>query len=289
MIRREIRTLAILTALAVLGVGCKSKPEEKGAKDGDKKPPSGAPSPAGKTSSPDDWSAILKKYVKDGKLDYASLKANADDMARLDAFMTWQGNAKVSEMSKKAQEAFYINAYNSCCVKAVLDHYPVHCPLDIAGFFDKIKFKVGGEDLTVNNIEYDRLIPNYKDMRSHMAIVCADRGCLPIRPEAYTEANLDRSLEEAMQKFVTIDKDAKAATQFKVEKDEKTGDVTVWVSKEFEWYAKDFTSDPNKPAAKPELFLSSWVDDDTRKVLESGNYKIKIVEWGWTLNEKLGS
>ncbi|MBI3722489.1 DUF547 domain-containing protein, partial [bacterium] len=286
MRRRLSGTLALTCSAALLLSGC-SKPENKdGSKDTGSKPPAGGPA-AAKSGSPEDLNYILKKYVKDGMVDYASLKKSSEDTARLDAFMKWQGEAKVSEMSKKAQEAFYINAYNSCCMKSVLDHYPVHCPLDIPGFFDKIKFKVGGEDLTVNDVEYNRLIPNYKDMRSHFAIVCADRGCLPLRPEVWTEANLDKNLEETMHAFVTKDKDAKAATQWKVVKDEKTGEVELWVSKEFEWYGKDFTSDPNRPASKPELFVKPWVDDETKKLLDSGSYKLRIVEWGWTLNETM--
>ena len=54
----------------------------------------------------------------------------------------------------------------------------------------------------------------------------------------------------------------------------------------FEWYGKKFTDDPKRPAAKPELFVLPYVDDDARKLLESGDYTLKIIEWNWTLNEK---
>ncbi|MEO8495936.1 MAG: DUF547 domain-containing protein [Planctomycetota bacterium] len=63
-------------------------------------------------------------------------------------------------MPRAGQIAFYINAYNSCCIKAILDNYPLHTPKDVEGFFDKLKFDVAGEKLTVSEIEYDRLIAN---------------------------------------------------------------------------------------------------------------------------------
>ena len=198
--------------------------------------------------SPKDFDALLKKHVQGDYFDYAGVLKNKEDMARFDAFLNWQATAKVSDMSKSEQIAFYINAYNACCIKAVLDNYPVHSPKDIAGFFDGLKFTVAGEELTISQIEYDRLIANYKDMRAHFAVVCADRGCLPLRKGAYTGENLDKSLDEAARKFV---------------------------------------KDPQRPAERPEEYLKYWADDDVRTLLESNKYKLKIIEWDWTLNEKL--
>ena len=68
-------------------------------------------------------------------------------------------------MPEGDQIAFYINAYNSTNIKQVLDHYPIHSPMDIPGHFDAIKHRVAGEDLTVSQIEYDRLIADHKGKR----------------------------------------------------------------------------------------------------------------------------
>jgi uncharacterized protein DUF547 len=134
---------------------------------------------APKTEKPGaaDWDGLLKKYVKGDYFDYAGLHKSKADLARLDAFLRWQGTVKLTDLSSPDQIAFYINAYNSCCVKAILDHYPVHSPKDVKGFFDELKFQVAGEQLSISQIEYDRLIAKYKDMRAHFAVVCADRGC----------------------------------------------------------------------------------------------------------------
>src|SRR5206468_4133769 len=131
------------------------------------------------------WDALLKKYVKGDYVDYAGWKANPDDLARLDRFLAWEGTADVKSMPREGQIAFYINAYNSANVRTILDHYPVHTPKDIPGYFDQKKFRVAGEDLTISQIEYDRLIGGFKDMRAHFAVVCSDRGCLPIRAGAW--------------------------------------------------------------------------------------------------------
>ena len=254
---------AVLVALATLTGWC---PDSAVAAD-----------PPASVGSAKDFDILLKKHVQGDYFDYAGLLKNKDDLARFDAFLRWQATAKLSDMSKPEQIAFYINAYNACCIKAVLDHYPVHSPKDIAGFFDGLKFKVAGEELTINQIEYDRLIANYRDMRAHFAVVCADRGCLPLKKGAYTGENLDKSLDEAAGKFV------KDPRHFQV--DPKTGEIQI--SKIFEWYGEKFVKDPKRPAERPEHYLKHWADEDVRKLLESNKYKLKIIEWDWTLNEKL--
>lgn len=102
---------------------------------------------SGSEAGPGDFDYILKKYVDGEFFNYKELKANQEDLARFERFMQWQADADVKSMSREDQIAFYINAYNSCSIKAVLDHYPVHTPLDVDGFFDKLTFKVGGEKL----------------------------------------------------------------------------------------------------------------------------------------------
>lgn len=225
-----------------------------------------------------EYDAILKKYVKGDYFQYGDLKKNSEDLARFDLFMQWQAQAKVKKMSRGDQIAFYINAYNSCCIQAILDNYPVHTPKDVDGFFDKLKFEVAGEKLTIGEIEYDRLIANYKDMRAHFAVVCADRGCLALKQGAYVGKNLDQDLEAAAKKFVGDER------HFKVDKE--SGEIHI--SKIFEWYGEKFLKDPQRPVVgdKPEAYLTHWVDKDAKALLESGQYKLKIIEWDWTLNEK---
>lgn len=233
---------------------------------------------AAEVGSPADYDYVLKKYVKGDYFQYGALKENAADLARFERFLNWQAQADAKAMSREERIAFYINAYNACCIQAILDNYPVHTPKDVDGFFDKLKFEVAGEKLTVSEIEYDRLIADHKDMRAHFAVVCADRGCLPLRAGAYRGASLDADLESAAKKFVGDER------HFKVDKE----NGLVQISKIFEWYGPKFLKDPQRPAPgdKPELYLTHWVDKDTRALLESGDYELKIIEWDWTLNEK---
>lgn len=225
-----------------------------------------------------DFDAILKKYVDGDYFNYGGLKANPEDMNRFAAFLRWQGQVDLALLSREDQIAFYINAYNACCIKAILDHYPVKTPKDIPGFFDQLKFPVAGESLTINEIEYDRLIAKYRDMRAHFAVVCSDRSCLPLKPGAYTGSKLNLELEGAAKQFVKSDQ------HFRVDHEKKV----VYVSKIFDWYGKKFLKDEQRPVKgeRPELFLLPWLDGETRKLLEGGEYRLEFIEWDWTLNER---
>jgi hypothetical protein len=259
-------TKLLLTALLLLGFASCSSTSTA---------PDGNSSTAVATDASKNWDGILKKYVRGDHFAYGELKGNVADLAAFQAFLAWQGKADIKSFSKEDQIAFYINAYNSCCIKMVVDAYPVHSPKDIPGFFDKIKHPVAGESLTVSGVEYDRLIANYKDMRAHFAVVCSDRGCLPLKKGAYTGASLNADLEGAAAQFV------KDERHFKV--DSAKGEIQI--SKIFEWYGPKFTKDPVRPAAKPELFLLPWLSGEAKSLMSSGKYALKIIEWDWTLNE----
>ena len=103
--------------------------------------------------------ALLKKYVKNGQVDYAGLKGNAD----LNKLIQFIEGASVDGIDTKTKQAFYINAYNLTVIKAAADAYPLGSVLDINGFFDTGKFrelaiasrcyKIQGAD-TLSNIIY---------------------------------------------------------------------------------------------------------------------------------------
>lgn len=114
---------AILATPSAIAQEKKSKPAKKPVAEA----PAEKKKPAAENGAAH-YDAILKKYVdpKTGHIAYGALKASKADMATFKKFMDWQAKADVKAMSREDQIAFYINAYNSCCIQAILDHYPVH-------------------------------------------------------------------------------------------------------------------------------------------------------------------
>ena len=89
-----------------------------------------------------DADVFFKTYVKNGRVDYKSIKANP---AKLDALVESVKSISVSTSNKNEYQAFWINTYNILVIKGVVDNYPVKQMLAINGFFDKTKYSAGGK------------------------------------------------------------------------------------------------------------------------------------------------
>lgn len=213
------------------------------------------------TSSSD---SFLKKYVSNGSVAYTKVKQNIGEVEALYALI---GEMNLSGVDVAMQKSFYINAYNIIVIYWVAKHYPLKSPLDNSGFFDKVKHKVAGEEITLNSLEIKKLLLPYKDARLHFALACAAKSCPPLASFAYTPVALDKQLTER----------ATAALNnpgwLKINNAEKK----VELSKIFEWYKNDFTAD-----GKTEL---EWINQ-YRKEKIPATYAVGFYEYNWALNEK---
>ena len=105
---------------------------------------------------------FFKKYVKNGSVDYKSINANKAEITSLYKEI---GQMNINAFSDQEKKAFYVNAYNLIVIYWVAEYYPLKSPLDKSGFFDKVKHKVAGEELSLNALEIKRLLLPYKDGR----------------------------------------------------------------------------------------------------------------------------
>ena len=86
--------------------------------------------------------------------------------------------------------AYWINAYNAYTIRLIVDHYPVQSIKDIGS---KIKipfvttpwaskfFSIGGEQMSLDNIEHGILRKKFDDPRIHFTLVCASISCPRLR------------------------------------------------------------------------------------------------------------
>jgi Protein of unknown function, DUF547 len=208
--------------------------------------------------------AFFKKYVKNGAVAYKSIGQNITEIELLYKMVAETNLVSANDAAKKS---FYINAYNVIVIYWVVKHYPLKSPLDDSGFFDKIKHKVAGEELTLNGLEIKKLLLPYKDGRFHFALACAAKSCPPLASFAYTPEKLDQQLNERASyalnnaDWIKVDK-----TKSKVE-----------LSKIFEWYKGDFTQ-----GGKTAL---DWINQFRKEKIPL-SYKVSFYEYNWSLNEQ---
>lgn len=176
--------------------------------------------PAARPAAQDSRSAVdplhqtfddaLDLYVRDGLVYYQALK---QDRARLDQYVRALGSVQaetVRRWGRSEQLAFWINAYNAFVLQSVVDRYPIRgrsadYPPDslrqVPGAFERRTFAAGGQTLTLDAIETER-IATFGDPRALLALGRAARGGPRLRSEAYTAARLETQLGDMAREAV---------------------------------------------------------------------------------------
>ena len=219
------------------------------------------------------YDKILKKYVNEsGRVNYKGLKADQQPLNQYLALLS--KNPPAASWTKSEQMAYWINAYNAYTIRLVLDHYPVTSIKDIGS---KIKipfvttpwaikfFSIGGEKMSLDNIEHGTLRKKYNDPRIHFSLVCASISCPRLRNEAYTADKLDRQLDDQGRDFVNDP--AK----------NKVGKDAAQLSKYFDWYKSDWSGGGQT--------VAKWVNKYSTTKMDA-NAKVSYLDYNWNLNEQ---
>lgn len=215
------------------------------------------------------YAELLKKYVKDGVVDYQGFKY---EEATLDQYLRVLEQVDTKNLSRNEQFAFYVNAYNAWTIKLILSGYPSVKSIKDLGSFLKSPWKkkicrIDGDVITLDDIEHNILRPLFKDPRVHFGINCAAKSCPPLRPEPYRGNTLNQQLDEMAGAFIN-------------DPDRNYLEGTVlYVSKIFDWFSEDFNKDVIG-------FFLKYATGDLKKRLEANREKIKIKYLGydWSLN-----
>lgn len=173
---------------------------------------------AGATATVDhsDWHKLVSTYVKpspDGvnRVDYATFKTVSH--AALKAYIGKLQAVAPETLDRPEQFAFWANLYNAKTIDAVLDKYPVKSIKDVSlggglkslvsgGPWQAKIMKVGGVELSLDDIENQIMRPTFKDPRVHYSVNCASFGCPNLPNRAFTGATLEVMLEEGAKAYV---------------------------------------------------------------------------------------
>lgn len=199
-------------------------------------PAPGAPAAAPGEFSHDLFGAVLRERVAKGEVDYVALR----DDERFREVLRRLAVADPAKMASTSEKlAFWINAYNAVTLYGILSQLDVKDAAKVAAwrtnhglgqFFKGYSYRVAGRDLTLDAIEHEIVRKEFREPRVHFALVCASKGCPPLRSEAFRGADLERQLEEQTKSFL--------ADPSKNAYDPKTKTLTL--SPLFDWFAGDF-------------------------------------------------
>jgi hypothetical protein len=255
-------------------------------------------SAAAETLSYNDYGAALQEFVnQEGMVNYRGLKANPQKLKEFlqalaqvlpEDYQGWQTSQQI---------AFWINAYNSLTLKAIIDHYPIKASWfrslkfprnsirQIPGVWKELRFPVMGRQMTLDEIEHATLRQQFNEPRIHMALVCAAMGCPPLRNEPFTGEKLNQQLNDQTRRFLADPQ------KFRIDRDQGR----VYLSPIFKWFGQDFVKTygatewfsrftPNERAVLN--FIQNYLPRKEQEYLFQGDYSLSYLGYDWSLNEQ---
>ncbi len=219
---------------------------------------------------------VLATYVKDGLVDYAALKKHREGLDGYLARTARVGRTAFDGWTRKQQLAFLINVYNGTTLQLIIDHYPVASIRDIGSFlrgpWRQPSVHLFGGVITLNDLEHGLIRRRFKKPRIHFALVCAARGCPPLRGHAYTGTELDTQLDEQARIFL------RDTRKNRLDRD----GGFLYLSPILKWYGKDF----GVTEADRIEYLRQYLRSEDRAWLAGRPVRLRYTDYDWSLNDR---
>lgn len=221
------------------------------------------------------WTRLLAHHVTNGMVQYASIHA---DPTELDHYLDSLARVSVEQFNawqRPDQLAFLINLYNAATVRLIVQNYPITSIRKIGtlwkGPWKQETVHLWGKVLTLDSLEHEIIRPRFQEPRIHFAVVCAAKGCPPLRGEAYVGARLDAQLDDQARQFLA------SPQKNRIDAEERT----VYLSPIFKWYAGDFEA---KSGSVLSAIRPFWPSSNIA-ALDLPGLKVRYTDYDWSLNE----
>lgn len=240
-------------------------------------------------------STILKKVVKEGKVDYVLLVRDPGDLHAYVKTMGKLHKRDFEEFTRNQKIAYWINLYNALTLLSVTQNYPIlpdsPDPIypkssirQIPGVWVKIRFKTVMGAKTLKEIETQYINP-LKEPLLNFVMVNSALGGPKMMEEALRADTLEKQVNEAVRNFVLDANNIRADPTSK----------TLFISEMFTWKASQFTSRYFKLGhfqrrSKEEVailnFLNNYAGMMEKMMILKDDFKIKYIKYDWALNER---
>jgi len=227
------------------------------------------------------WDRLLQAHVRSGLVDYDAFARSAEFQQYLNALAA----TNPSGMGRNDQLAYWINAYNAYTIQLINKHGErvsirnINKTLGVVrayGPWNEPIVRAGGRTYTLDHLEQQILRKQIREPRIHFALVCAAMGCPPLRSEAYTGARMEEQLDDQARLFL-----ARTPSKNRVD----LANRTLYASQIFQFrdYEKDFGGTPRAIGRYIARYLP---DGPEKRLLESGDFRIRYTDYDWSLNKQ---
>lgn len=216
---------------------------------------------------------LLRSFVADGVVDYRCFKQHEE---QLDRYLAQLNATNPEDLLRDGKVAFWINAYNACTIKLILENYPeIESIRDLSRPWKRETWGVGGKLYSLDQME-NAILRKY-DPRIHFAIVCASFSCPDLQPEAFVAARLDAQLDAATRAFL-----ADEAKGLRVASEPGTlwgTNHNLYLSSIFNWYGEDFEGGLV-------AYVTPYLGESARAFVDAhaDELSIRFMDYDWSLN-----
>ena len=229
----------------------------------------------------DPLDVLLKRYVKDGRVDYAAWKSSEADLQALENYLTSLADIRADNIENYGdRKAFWINAYNAYGIKLVLDRYPIKSVAfdektndeqKVKDFMDGPDRKIGTVVVSLDDIEQERADTRTNPML-HFALTKPAVGSPDLQPSVFRGKNLEEQIDQAARAFL-----ANPTKGMRVEPAEKK----IYLPNMFKQYRLEFGGDLAG-------FVRPYITEEQRAKLDSINKNqidFDYLPFDWQLND----
>lgn len=219
-----------------------------------------------------DWDSVLRRHVRDGRVDYDAL-ARDSAFAR---YLAWLPTVAVDALDEDDRLAYWINAYNAWTVQLIVASGEretirnLHKTLGVfrlKGPWSVPLVQAAGKTWTLDEVEHRILRTQFREPRIHFAIVPAARGAAPLRSEAYLGATLDAQLNDQAHVFLADTSRNRFSNR------------VLWLSPVILQYRSDFGAN----TAELGKYFAPYFPAG-REALEKGRFPLGATSFDWSLN-----
>ena len=212
--------------------------------------------------------AYLHTGTSDGvnRLDYRKALAGQSVLA---AYLQELQATDPARLSRQEALAYWLNFYNAGMIQLILARGEFDSVFDDRIYhFTTQHFAVGGQALSLDNIENAIIRVQWEDPRIHYGLNCASISCPNLQPQVFSGATLDRQLDAAARQYINHGRGVAGVEGRR-----------VVVSEIFDWFKEDFGgSDQNVIN-----HLALYAEPQLARQLE-GARRLRLQPYDWGLN-----
>ena len=153
-----------------------------------------------------DWATVLQENVRDGMVDYARLASDREALDRYLGLISVVGPESTPNLFRTPsdQTCYYINAYNACVLRAVLELYPtssIH-RIDTPRLDQGFIFRVDRRAVRLAGLRHKLKVASRGDVR---VLFCLSEACVgspALSEQSYRPNTLLEQMRNAVQRVL---------------------------------------------------------------------------------------